>query len=104
MDKQEPVANGEQTIGLAEKPKELVITHHSLLYYCFYPFFFTLFTLFVYFINHLPQPIANKDENATVPLISVGSNAIDLPSEGQIQVGTLNMDGGHNSAHNLYSS
>jgi YTH domain-containing family protein len=104
MDKQEPVANGEQTIGLAEKPKELVITHHSLLYYCFYPFFFTLFTLFVYCINHLPQPVASKDEKATVPPILVDSNAFNLPSEGQTQAGTSNMDGGHNGAHNFYAS
>ena len=100
MDKQEPVANVEQKIGLSGKPKELVITHYRITVFIL----FTLFTLFVYCINHLPQPITNKDENAIVPLISVGSNAIDLPSEGQIQVGTLNMDGGHNSAHNLYSS
>ncbi|ONM04150.1 evolutionarily conserved C-terminal region 5 [Zea mays] len=72
MDKQEPVANGEQTIGLAEKPKEL--------------------------------PVASKDEKATVPPILVDSNAFNLPSEGQTQAGTSNMDGGHNGAHNFYAS
>ena len=101
MDKQEPVANVEQKIGLSEKPKEQVITH-----YCFFILFFTLclLTLFVDCINHLPQPVASKDEKAAVPPISVDSNAIDLPSEGQTQAGISNMDGGHNGAHNFYAS
>ena len=71
----------------------------------FYPFFtLCLLTLFVDCINHLPQPVASKDEKAAVPPISVDSNAIDLPSEGQTQAGTSNMDGGHNGAHNFYAS
>ncbi|CAO2177328.1 unnamed protein product [Urochloa humidicola] len=74
MDKQEPIADVEQKIGLTEKPKE--------------------------------QLVPGKDEKATVPPISVDSNAIDLPSEGQTQAGTSNIDGDHNAAypHNFYAS
>ncbi|CAO2207558.1 unnamed protein product [Urochloa humidicola] len=74
MDKQEPIADVEQKIGLTEKPKE--------------------------------QLVPGKDEKATVPPISVDSNSIDLPSEGQTQAGTSNIDGDHNAAypHNFYAS
>ncbi|KAK3122391.1 hypothetical protein QOZ80_8BG0668970 [Eleusine coracana subsp. coracana] len=74
MDKQEPVADVEPKIVLAEKPKE--------------------------------QPVPSKDEKAIVPPISVDSNAIDLPSEGQAQAGTSNIGGDHNAAyqHNFYAS
>jgi hypothetical protein len=33
MDKQEPVANVEQKIGVSEKPKEQVIAHTLLLFF-----------------------------------------------------------------------
>ncbi|KAK8451697.1 hypothetical protein SEVIR_6G252100v4 [Setaria viridis] len=74
MEKQEPIADVEQKIGLTEKPTE--------------------------------QPVPSKDDKATLPPISVDSNAIDLPSEGQTQAGTSNIDGDHNAAypHNFYAS
>jgi YTH domain-containing family protein len=41
-----------------------------------------------------------------VPQISVDSNTIDLPSEGQVQAGASNISGDHNAAypHNFYAS
>ncbi|KAG2580606.1 YTH domain-containing protein ECT2-like [Panicum virgatum] len=74
MDKQEPIADVEQKIGLTEKPKE--------------------------------QPVPSKDEKATLPPISVDSNVINIPCEGQTQAGTSNIDGDHNTAypHNFYAS
>lgn len=84
------------------------LRNRSLLYYhlLIMRSFHTLFTLFAYCTNHLPQPVPGKDEKATVPPISVGSNTIDLPSEGQNQAGTSNIDGDHNSAYpnNFYAS
>ncbi|XP_062192017.1 YTH domain-containing protein ECT2-like isoform X2 [Phragmites australis] len=49
------------------------------------------------------QPVPSKDEKTIVPPISVDSNAIDLPSEGQAPAGTSNTDGDHNP-HNFYAS
>jgi hypothetical protein len=65
-----------------------------------------LFTLFADCINHLPQHVPSKDEKATFPPISVDSNVIDIPSEGQTQAGTSNIDVDHNAAypHNFYAS
>ena len=95
------MSNKRQISPRSLRSRSLLIT--VLLF--FYPFFtLCLFTLFVDCINHLSQPVASKDEKAAVPPISVDSNAIDLPSEGQTQAGTSNMDGGHNGAHNFYAS
>ena len=95
------MSNKRQISPRSLRSRSLLIT--VLLF--FYPFFtLCLFTLFVDCINHLSQPVASKDEKAAVPPISVDSNAIDLPSEGQTQAGISNMDGGHNGAHNFYAS
>lgn len=105
MDKQEPIADVEQKIGLTEKPKEQVITllpFKRFLIHCFY----VLFTLFADCVNLLSQPVPSKDEKATLPPISVDSNVINIPCEGQTQAGTSNIDGDHNAAypHNFYAS
>jgi hypothetical protein len=42
MDKQEPVANVEQKIGLSRKPKELVITHYRIIVFVLFYFVYSV--------------------------------------------------------------
>ncbi|KAL6859180.1 hypothetical protein ACP4OV_018182 [Aristida adscensionis] len=53
------------------------------------------------------QLVLNKDEKPVMPPISIDSNRIELPSEGQAQAaGTSSIGGDYNAAdqHNLYAS
>jgi hypothetical protein len=55
MDKQEPVANVEQKIGLSRKPKELVITHYRIIVFCpFLPCLLCLSILSTIYLSLLP--------------------------------------------------